>query len=660
MYCTVRFLDGYDRLLTYRIPDRLKNSICPGVVVSVPLRTKQRYALVISISYALKIRSGVVVRDILERATVPADDSFYRFSQVLSEKYYCSSTYAYERVYHMLKQKDKNQEVPLRTYDNRSFVDVILTNEQQRVVDYIAPRIMNPCFDPVLMHGVTGSGKTEVYKHLIRKAISEKKTILFLLPEVSLAVQFQAVFEQQLPDVPLYSFHSATPVGKKRELWKLLCAGEKPVLIIGVHLPVFLPIKQLGLIIIDEEHERGFLEKRLPRLNSKELALWRAKVNSIPILLGSATPSLSSLYNVERHDWKMFSITKRFAGAFPEVRKVLLTEQPKKRKYFWISRELEEAIRQTLARQEQVIIYINRRGHSFFVQCKGCGFIAQCPHCSVSLTYHIKSGQELLLCHYCDYEHLFFKCCPECKSSKEFLKKGIGTQQGVALLESLFPTARVARADLDSTTQKKTWRKTVEAFEQREIDILVGTQTITKGYHFPHVTLVGILWADLNLNFPVYDATETTLQQLIQVAGRAGRQSSKSLVIVQALQDHQAFDFMSETTYRDFCRQELDVRILVGYPPVVRLACIEMRSSDVDRVEREIQMLYQELVVTAQNSGLQIDIKRPSMPAIHRINKWEIRHIMIKAKRFDTLQKLCDSVKKEYYKSDLAIMTHQL
>ena len=238
------------------------------------------------------------------------------------------------------------------------------------------------------------------------------------------------------------------------------------------------------------------------------MALWRAKIYGIPIVLGSATPSVNTLFQVEKKGWKLFQITQRFAGKFPEVKKVLLTEQDRRRKYFWVSKELEQAVAQTLARKEQVIIYINRRGFSFFVQCKLCGFIFQCPHCSVSLTLHMttRPGQEKksqLCCHYCEYKLPSPKSCISCKAgSAHLLKKGIGTQQVVEIFQELFSYARIARADLDSTSKKKTWHKTVEQFEQGELDILIGTKSVTKGYHFPQVTLVGILWADLNLHFP--------------------------------------------------------------------------------------------------------------------------------------------------------------
>ena len=381
-----------------------------------------------------------------------------------------------------------------------------------------------------------------------------KKSSLLLLPEVSLAAQFARLLKGQLPsNIPLYSFHSATSVKEKKELWQKLLHNQ-PVVIVGVHMPLLLPLPHLGLIIIDEEHEVGFQEKKHPKIHTKEAAFLRAQISSIPIIAGSATPSITSLYNVEHKGWHYFELKKRFAGDFPKITVVKLTEQ-KGRKNFWISAELDAALAQQLAKKEQTIVFLNRRGYSFFMQCKECGFIPHCVQCSVSLTLHNKAHQDAqsasikgdpsnshstanrsgnsragaahlltnrstvdcLLCHYCAYTSPVPQSCSSCKAgASSLLKKGIGTQQVVTVLEKLFPQARIARADLDSTLNKKKWIQTIKDFEAGAIDILVGTQTITKGYHFPRVTLVGILWADINLSLPFYNAAEVTLQQLIR------------------------------------------------------------------------------------------------------------------------------------------------
>lgn len=665
MYCLVRFLNGFQQLLTYQIPDRLKNAISIGTVILVPLQKRECHALVIALQKE-KPEGSYQIKEIKGLARLPNDVLFQSFSELIAHYYFCSPTVAYERIYHALESS--NEDIPTPDLRQDQLVTpTILTQEQQIVVDYLSPYITRPSYEPILLQGVTGSGKTEVYKRLILQAIHEQKTVLLLLPEVSLAAQFLLLFKQQLPSVQSFGFHSASTTQEKKILWQLL-KQEKPLLIIGVHMPVFLPIARLGLIIIDEEHERGFSEKRAPYLNSKELALWRAYHYKIPILLGSATPSVSSWYNVEQKKWRLFFLTKRYAGAFPAIHKVILSQEKKSKKSFWISRLLEEKIEETLAKKEQIIIYLNRRGHSFFVQCKTCGSVPICTSCSVSLTYHTihqkqtknKQKKELLRCHYCDFYQEFSSWCNTCKAKKDFIKKGIGTQQGVAILETLFPHARIAQADLDSTKDKKRWQATIEAFQKQELDILVGTQTISKGYHFPQVTLVGVIWADLTLHFPFYHASETTLAQLIQVAGRAGRQSPESSVVIQTMQDHPIFSYLNETSYKDFCTQELIMRSAAHYPPMTRMLCIELRAQEEYLVEKEARQLYDFLTQYRENQKLNVEIKRPTAPPVHRINNWEIRHIFIKSPHFTLLKKLGDQIDKKKYKSAVTIIAQQL
>jgi len=419
-------------------------------------------------------------------------------------------------------------------------------------------------------------------------------------------------------------------------------------------LPIVLPIVNLGLIIIDEEHEQGFREKRAPYLNSKEIALWRAFVCKIPIILGSATPSLISLYNVERKGWKLFRLTKRFAGAFPVIEKVILSDKEgKRRKNFWISEPLRVAIQETLARKEQVMLFINRRGYSFFVQCKGCGFIFQCERCSVSLTLHVGgSGEQTLRCHYCDHMIHLPSVCPACKiGGKSLLKKGVGTQQIVSIVQELFPNAIIERADLDTTKKKHSWKQTVINFKEGRIDILIGTQTITKGYDFPSVTLVGILWADLNLHFPVYNASETTLQQLIQVAGRAGRHKPGSMVIVQTMHDHPVYDYLNEKKYVSFCKQELEDRKCAQYPPFVRLACIELRHKNAEIVQQDAVMLAQKLRDESVYAGGVVRVLGPAFPLVSRVADIEIRQIVLKAPSHQALTRLLALSQRQKIKS---------
>lgn len=664
MYAYVQLLSGFARPFLYKIPSTLEKDVATGTIVVVPLKDKFIGAVVTSIHRYLPESVSYAIKEIAHIEPMPADPLYQNFIKTIASYAFVSPLHFSQRIKSFLHEQKKDHDREFLTDKQVDKIPYVqLTDQQQAVVDYLEPVIKKPAYTPTVIHGVTGAGKTEVYKKLIQQAIELGKTAILMLPEVSLAVQFEHRLRQQLIGIRIFGFHSATSIPGKRELWHALLE-HTPMLVIGVHLPIMLPIHQLGLIIVDEEHEQGFIEKKYPKLNSKELALWRAKIYGIPIILGSATPSLSTLFQVQKHGWKLFQITKRFAGKFPEVKKVLLTQQDRRRKYFWVSKELELAVAQTLARKEQVIIYINRRGFSFFVQCKLCGFIFQCPHCSVSLTLHMKSFEGklekrgVLCCHYCEYRIVQPTSCTSCAaSSSNLLKKGIGTQQVVEIFQELFPYARIARADLDSTSKKKSWHTMVQQFEQGELDILIGTKSVTKGYHFPKVTLVGILWADLNLHFPAYNAAETTLQQIIQVAGRAGREHDQSTVIVQVLHDHPIFEYVNEEQYLKFCQEELKMRNEVHYPPVTRLAYVELRSQNVDQLEHDAQALSNQLQAANQQLQLGVTILGPSMPVVYKIQDYEMRHIVLKGQQFHLLYKLLEQVDQKSYASEIFIVT---
>ncbi len=684
MFATVLLLNGFKRPLTYKIPEELEGKIGVGSLIKVPLKTSQHLAYVVQIDS--NFYSDFNVREILGLQQFPDDVRYVEFIEKISKFYFVPSLHFYQRIRGFFADK-KSPAVLRQAQDERILCDLsvvksevcdvdfchvgldpiskynqiaTLTSEQQLVVDYLKPFIKNPDYKPTLIHGVTGSGKTEVYSKLIQECINNNKSVLLLLPEVSLSLQFERIFRKKLPNTKVIGFHSASKPAERRILWNGLLKNE-PGLIIGVHMPIMLPINNLGLIIIDEEHEHGFLEKKHPRLNSKEIAIWRASIYKIPILLGSATPSLSSLSNVQTKGWKLFNITKRFAGSFPEIKKVTLKSQKdQRRSNFWVSRELETAIKDCLNRKEQAIIYLNRRGYSFFVQCKDCGHVFQCANCSVSLTLHSHYGQETLRCHYCDFQKPLPAACPDCKSDqKNFLRKGVGTQQAVKIFQELFPSAIIARADLDTTSQKRSWYKTVEDFEHGKIDILIGTQTITKGYHFPRVTLVGVLWADLNLHMPVYNAAETSIQQLIQVAGRAGRGQLPSTVIIQMMKDHKIFNYLNEIDYLKFCEDEADLRREICYPPFGRLVQLEIKNSSDMQLDRDANSIADVLNKINDSQDLKIQILGPAQPVISKVQNIEIRQIFLKSQTFSSIHKLLSQIDFDQFDSRVFIVSSQ-
>lgn len=652
MYAQVFLVNGFNQPLWYTIPVSLQSKIKIGSLVSVPLRQRKEVAVVHHIAAMIDNEQHFIIRELEGLVQFPEDAVHGSFLDRVAHTYFVTRFYFYRRIKLFLKQDGRDrirgarvglsQEVSLQR-----LLPVQLTEEQQKVVDYVSPLITTPSYAPVVVHGVTGSGKTEIYKKLIQQAVDEGKSVIMLLPEVTLAMQFERIFQVQLPTVFVSGFHSGSSVKEKRAVWEKLCKGS-PMLLIGVHQPVLLPMAHLGLIIVDEEHETGFQEKQHPKINSKYAALTRAFMYNIPIVLGSATPSLQTMHNVQQRGWMLFPLLKRFGGTFPTIKKVIMTQlKDQKRASFWISKELEVAVAACLARKEQAIIFLNRRGYSFFVQCKECGFIVRCQHCSVSLTLHVESEEcEVLRCHYCNYQEDFPRQCQSCKAgSHAFLRKGLGTEQVVHIFQKLFPGARIARADLDTTKLKHAWQETVEQFKQGELDILIGTQTITKGYHFKKVTLVGVLWADLNLHFPSYNAAEVTLQQLLQVAGRAGRQSDSSTVIIQVMRDHQIFDYLQEQKYGEFCDLELSMRQESCYPPFVRLAYLEIRHKNEKQVEDDAWDLVEKLNAANEAMLLDVAILGPAHPVVHRVFNQHMRHIVLKSASFDALHKLVNAAR---------------
>lgn len=636
MFVHVRLLNGCEKLFTYEVPtDWAPENLC-GSLVTVPFCKRTEKALVIEIADQKAVTECFEIRPILGREPFPQDPAYGYFIQALAHHYAIDPFIFYQRLRSCLRagsDRDADNANSTQEYLYTSTPKaIILTPEQESVVAQIIPDIDQAIFKATLLHGVTGSGKTEVYKRLFMHAHQLGMSGILLTPEVSLAVQFTQLLRKTLPPtIPVFCFHSATSAQEKKQLWRVLIAG-KAVLIVGVHQPIFLPISNLGILVVDEEHESGYQEKKHPKINTKEAAIMRAQRAQIPIVLGSATPALGSWAATKNRGWRFCALTQRFGGNFPTIKMVNIRNDEQNRAFFWLSTPLEAALKKTLERREQAIIYLNRRGYSFFVQCAECGHVFICKNCSVSLTLH---DDQTLRCHYCGHQEPEPQVCPnqKCSPKSKLLKKGIGTQQVVSILQKRFPQARIARADLDTTINKKKWSETIGQFARRELDILVGTQTITKGYHFPGVTLVGVLWADVNLTIPFYSAAETTLQQLLQVAGRAGRQSPESLVIVQTLVDHPVFRFLSEVTYPEFLTYELEYRQSLNYPPCTRFAELELKHDCEETVHQEA-LACVELLKKLEKP---ITILGPAQPPVHKIKNVFSRKIYLKADSYKIL-----------------------
>lgn len=650
MYIKVKLLSGFAKRFTYSVPKEWAQKPALGTIISVPIKNSVQLAIVDEI-IENHPKVGYEIKPAIKIEAFPKDANYSSFIEKVSNYYCLEPVDLIQRVKFFISKERESSVVeddvisaPKASFDYSNE----LTQDQLEPYNYLKSKLSKKEFCPTLIHGVTGSGKSEIYKKLIFDTISQNNSAIMLLPEVTLAMQFELKFKAFFKDaITIYSFHSGSSVKEKRALWQALLDG-KPVLIIGVHQPILLPISNLGLIIVDEEHEPGYQEKKHPKLNSKEIALMRAHQCKIPIILGSATPSVTSFYNVWSNSWKCFTLKNRYSGEFPEIKIVnLLNKQ--KRDFFWISRELKEALYNCLNKKEQAIVFINRRGYSFFVQCSDCGHIFECANCSVSLTLH---DDDKLNCHYCGFESSIPVNCPKCPCLAEnFLKKGIGTQQVVSILKRILPNAVIERADLDVSKNKNKFKETLKKFENGDIDILVGTQTITKGFHFPNVTMVGILWADINLSFPIYNASEIALQQLIQVAGRAGRQKKSSKVVVQVMSENRINNFFNEIDYTDFAREELDFRKLFNYPPYCRLAQIELRNSDEVQILKDCKLVQEALKKLTKDAN--VDILGPASPAVYKVNNFYRKSFYLKANSATILSQVYLNLRDNKFNSDI-------
>ncbi|MDE3066575.1 MAG: primosomal protein N' [Verrucomicrobiota bacterium] len=462
------------------------------------------------------------------------------------------------------------------------------------------PTTSNATRNTLLLHGVTGSGKTEVYLQAIAHALEQDQGAIVLVPEISLTPQtverFKARFSSGTLRTLVAVLHSHLSAGERHDEWHKIRQGRARI-VIGARSAIFAPVEPLGLIIVDEEHEHTYKQEEAPRYHARDVAIMRGWMESAVVVLGSATPSLESYYNCKTGRYTLLELPERADDRkMPRVRVVDMRQAARGGKGVPIfSPQLKEAVAQRLERGEQTILFLNRRGYSTALQCPLCGYVATCPNCSVSLTYH--RPEERLRCHICGHVENVPAVCPNGKCKNPAIHyAGLGTQRVEDTLTKLFPCARVRRMDADTMKRKDDYRKTLGEFRAGKVDILVGTQMIAKGLHFPNVTLVGILYADLALHQPDFRAGERTFQLLTQVAGRAGRGDVEGEVFVQAFTPfHPAIQYARRHDFKGFYEQEIEFRGQLKYPPVSRVALLTLRGRNEDKVKFSAGHLKREL-----------------------------------------------------------------
>lgn len=509
--------------------------------------------------------------------------------------------------------------------------EVEYTQEQRNVIETFWGDYKAGIRRTYLLYGVTGSGKTEVYMEMIHRVLREGRQAIVLIPEIALTYQTVMRFYGRFGD-RVSILNSRLSQGERYDQMERVKAGEVDVMI-GPRSALFTPFANLGLIVIDEEHEPTYKSEQVPRYHTRETAIKRAEMEGASVMLGSATPSLESFYRCRNKAYTLLELKNRTKSLeLPDVYTIDMREELRAGNRSILSDRLKEMAAARLERGEQTMLFLNRRGYAGFISCRACGYVVKCPHCDVSLSSH-RGGR--LVCHYCGHEEPAVSACPSCGST--FIGGfRAGTQQIEDIVKKAFPQARVLRMDMDTTREKDGHEKILESFADGDADILIGTQMIVKGHDFPNVTLVGILAADMSLYSNDYRAGERTFQLLTQAAGRAGRGSGGGEVVIQTYSpDHYSIRMAAEQNYEGFYEAEMDYRELMGYPPVEQLLAVLMTGQDEQLLEKAAGYLKEYVVRIDRNGRLQVI--GPASPYVGKVNDVYRRVLYIKSEEYRLL-----------------------
>ena len=538
---------------------------------------------------------------------------------------------------------------------------ITYTPEQQNVIECFRQDYTEGLRKTYLIHGVTGSGKTEVYMEMIRTVVDQGKQAIVLIPEIALTYQTVMRFYRRFGN-RVAIMNSRLSAGERYDQMMRAKAGQVDVMI-GPRSALFTPFPDLGLIVIDEEHEPTYKSEQTPRYHARETAIRRAETEGASVVLGSATPSMEAMYRARRGEYVLFEMKNRSRmQQMAEVYTVDMREELKNGNRSILSTKLKELMEDRLEKGEQIMLFLNRRGYSGFISCRECGHVVKCPHCDVSLSVH-RDGK--MRCHYCGYEQPKITVCPEC-GSRYIGEFRAGTQQIEDMVRETFPQARVLRMDMDTTRQKDAHEKILSAFANEEADVLVGTQMIVKGHDFPNVTLVGVLAADMSLYTGDYRSGERTFQLLTQAAGRAGRGERPGEAVIQTYDpSHYAIETAAKQDYKAFYEEEIRYRELMGYPPAEQLLAVFVSGEDEALLEKGCHYLREYIlrvirhlsgagsmkdgspdVQTDRTGAYAAGVIGPASPGIDKIKDVYRRVIYVKAERYDILVGIKDRVEK--------------
>ena len=543
-----------------------------------------------------------------------------------------------------LLKREVIKEIKVETYRINNEIStsdkkVNLTSDQKNIIEKVKMNLNT--FKPFLLHGVTGSGKTEVYLNIIEEVLKNGKEVIVLVPEISLTPQMVNIFRSRFKN-SIAILHSALSDGEKYDEWRKIERKEVSI-VIGARSAIFAPFTNLGLIILDEEHSDTYKQENNPKYDSIDIAIKRAKTFNCPVLLGSATPSIESYTRARLGIYELLELTKRINNTVPDIKIVNMRDEIRKGNRIFSS-ELLDSIQDRLNKDEQVILFLNRRGYSTTITCKECGNVIKCPNCDIPLTYH-KNGNKLN-CHYCNYTTYKPKKCNSC-GSEDISSYGLGTEKVEEEIKKIFKDAKTIRMDIDTTKRKGSHEKIIKDFKNKKYNILIGTQMISKGLDFEDVTLVGVLNGDMTLNIPDFRSAERTFDLLNQVAGRAGRVSKPGKVLIQCFNiNHYSIVYAAKNDYKSFYKEEINIRKKLNYPPYCSICLIKIIGNEYNYLINEANKIKDYLI---KNKNL--IILGPSLSNLPKINNKYYVQIVLKYKHLSKVYNSINFVKNKYVKS---------
>jgi primosomal protein N' (replication factor Y) len=604
----------------------------------LPKALKARKKRTVSIQYATYFSLALPYEEAIRMCK---NDSQRKIVEILKEGKNKKETFEGSSYKTLLKngviQEEKEEMYRYQIKGEKQEKKVTLTDEQQNVVEEV---LKEDTFKPFLLHGVTGSGKTEVYLSLIEEKIKKGKTAILLVPEISLTPQVTEKFLKRFGN-SIAILHSKLSDGEKYDEWRKIERGEVSI-VIGARSAVFAPLKNLGILILDEEHSSTYKQENTPKYHASDIALWRGKYHNIPVVFGSATPSIETYTKAKLGIYQLLTLTTRVHATLPFVYLVDMKEEIKKGNFI-LSESLREKIEERIQKEEQVILLLNRRGYTRVITCPSCGYQDTCPHCDIPLTYHKSSNT--MRCHYCGYGSKKKEICPEC-GNKDFKEQGMGTEKLEEYILEQIAGAKVLRMDMDTTSKKGAHEKIISSFEKKEANILLGTQMIAKGLDFKDVTLVGVLNGDAGLNIPDFRSAERTYQLLSQVAGRAGRSTRKGEVVIQGFSiDHYSIVYAKEHNYEAFYTEEMCIRKQLNYSPYYNLSLIKLKGKDLNVLFEEGKKIGTYLRGKKYKDTF---ILGPSTALIPKVNDVFFVQILMKYKNSKELYEAFEEIKKMY------------